>query len=190
MKSRKVEWLNGLLKFRCKATNCTYSLIHLFTYSLFFTVCCLLFTPAFAQETILQGGVSIDKVPKEFYGNWRVSSNLVSTNNEEVFKKTSVDLWNLSRKNDVITLENPFSGANASITIDEIKGNFIKFKKMGNYEKQKLTDIVKITLSKESFVGLNELKLDTISEIDGYVIKTQWAVYKLKGEKISGESIK
>lgn len=146
----------------------------------------------FAEEKAytLKAGVSIENVPKELYGTWRVSSKLTSTNNQGLFKESNVDLWNLSRTVNVITLDNPFSGAHASIMLDEVRENFIKFKKTGDYDGKKLTDTVQLTLSKESFTGLNNLKMDTISEIDGHVIKTEWATYRLKGEKISGESIK
>ena len=142
-----------------------------------------------AGNYTLQAGISIDKIPKEFYGTWRVSSKLISTNNDGIFKDHSVDLWNLSRKGNVITLDNPFSGAKASITVDEVKGQLIKFKKTGDYDSKKLTDAVQLTLAKETFSGVNNLKLDAVSEIDGHIMKTDWANYKLTGEKISGSSI-
>jgi len=143
-----------------------------------------------AQETVLKVGVSIDSVPKNLYGAWRVSSKLISTNSEGTFKENNIDLWNLSRVNNVITLDNPFSKAHASITLDEVSGGFIKFKKIGDYDNKKLTDTVELTLQKETFKGVNTLKLDTISEVDGHVLKTQWATYSIKGEKISGDNIK
>lgn len=150
------------------------------------TVCC-----AFADEAYtLKAGISIDKVPKEFYGTWRVTSKLISSSGEESFKQTSVDLWNLSRTGNVITLENPFSGAHASIIIDEVSDKLIKFKKIGDYDSKKLTDTVQLNLNKETFTGVNYLKLDTISEVDGHVIKSGNATYRLTGEKISGETIK
>ncbi|MDD3435775.1 MAG: hypothetical protein PHC64_01335 [Candidatus Gastranaerophilales bacterium] len=148
------------------------------------------FAPVFAETSVLKAGVSIDKVPKELYGTWRVSSKILSTNGEGLFKKDSVDLWNLSRAGDVITLDNPFSGAKASIIISNIDGNAIKFKKIGDYDGQKLTDTVQLVLEKDKFKGVNNLKLDTVSEIDGKAIQTKWATYSLTGEKISGESIK
>jgi len=52
-------------------------------------------------------------------------------NAEEIFKPKSVDLWNLSRAGNVITLDNPFSGANASIVINTVDGRTIKFKRIG-----------------------------------------------------------
>jgi len=152
---------------------------------LFLTVSCV-----FAGETVLKVGISIDKVPKELYGTWRVTSKLVSSNNQEIFKPDSVDLWNLSRSNNVITLDNPFSGAHASIILDEVSDKVIKFKKIGDYDNKKLTDTVQLILSKETFTGVNYLKLDTISEVDGHVIKSENATYRLTGEKISGASIK
>lgn len=138
---------------------------------------------AFAQETVLKTSISIDKVPKELYGTWRVKAKLVSTNNENIFKPSSTDLWNLSRVGNVITLDNPFSGAKASISIDEVNGKTIKFRKIGNYDDQKLTDTVELNLSTETFTGINNLKLDKAS-------KSDWATYKLSGEKISGDSVK
>ena len=151
----------------------------------------LLISSALAEETYtIKAGISLDKIPKEFYGTWRVTSRLDSSNSGEIFKEKSIDLWNLSRVGDVITLDNPFSGAKASITVDEVSDRVIKFKKIGDYDNKKLTDTVELTLGKETFTGTNRLKLDTISDLDGHVIKSEIAVYKLTGEKISGASIK
>lgn len=150
------------------------------------------FLAVYAEEAYtLKCGVSIDKVPKEFYGTWRVASELVSTNNEKIFKKNSVDLWNLSKSGDVITLDNPFSGARASITLDSVEGKLIKFKKQGDYDGKKLTDVVQLRLNGDYFSGENNLTLQTLSDIDNKtVIKTEKATYKLSGEKISGSTIK
>lgn len=151
----------------------------------------LLISSALAEETYtIKAGISLDKIPKEFYGTWRVTSRLDSSNSDAIFKEKSIDLWNLSRVGDVITLDNPFSGAKASITVDEVSNRVIKFKKIGDYDNKKLTDTVELTLGKETFTGTNRLKLDTISDLDGHVMKSEIAVYKLTGEKISGASIK
>lgn len=143
---------------------------------------------AFAKDMVLNAGISIDKVPQELYGNWRVKSQLISTNSEELFKENCVDLWNLSRVGNVLTLDNPFSGAHASIVISEVDGKLIKFQKIGDYDEKKLTDTVQLNLGTETFTGINNLKFDTIS--NGHVTKTEWATYKLSGEKISGTSVK
>lgn len=179
-REKKIKWLNGFIAAQ------------LLSCFLLFSFCILHFTSlnAFAQQTVLKAGVSIDKIPKEFYGTWRVTSKLLTSNNDVIFKDSSIDLWNLSRVNNVITLENPFSGAKASISVDEINGKQIKFKKIGDYEKgKKLTDIVELTLGKETFTGINKLKLDTISDIDSHVMKSDIATYKLSGEKISGTNV-
>lgn len=145
---------------------------------------------AFAADAVLKAGVSIDKVPKELFGTWRVSAKLTSTNADGLFKPRSVDLWNLSRVGDVITLDNPFSGANATVVISNVEGNAIKFRRTGNYGYKKLTDTVQLVLNKDQFKGVNNLKLETVTELDGHVMKTEWATYSLIGEKISGESLK
>lgn len=147
---------------------------------------------AFADENYtLKSSISIiDDIPKEFYGTWRVTSTLVSTNAEATFKEKNIDLWNLSRHANVITLDNPFSGAKASITIDNVENNLIKFKKRGDYDSKTLTDIVQLNLGKESFTGTNTIILETLSNVDKSVIKSERATYKLTGEKISGSNIK
>lgn len=142
------------------------------------------------QTYTLKTGIAIDKIPKGFYGTWRVTSILVTSTDEGLFKDSCVDLWNLSRVGNVITLDNPFSGAHASITVNEVSDRLIKFSKIGDFDGNKLTDTVELTLGAETFTGVNYLKLDTISEADGHVIKTNKATYKLSGEKISGASIK
>lgn len=143
------------------------------------------------QSYTLKAGVSmVDKVPKAFYGTWRVTSHLVTTNSHAAFKESSVDLWNLSRAGNVITLDNPFSGAKASIVVDEVTDKVIRFKKIGDYDGKRLTDIVKLQLNGDKFSGENNLILDTVSSVDNSVVKSERATYKLNGEKISGSSIK
>lgn len=140
--------------------------------------------------TTLKTGISLeDSLPEMFFGTWRVSSHLVSTNTPSKFKHDGVDLWNLSRENNVITLSNPFSGANAEISLQYVEGNKIRFTKKGDYDNMKLTDTVEIELSKDNFTGSNKLLLETLSAVDNSVIKTGIAVYNLRGEKISGSSI-
>ncbi len=140
------------------------------------------------QPKILTAGISLEKVPQDFYGTWRVKSVLVDTNSK-IFKEKNTDIWNLYRQNNVINLENPFSGAKASVTISELGVNYIKFTKTGNYDGKKLTDSVKLYLKNDTFTGYNDLKLDSINS-EGHVYKSERATYKLTGEKISGSSVR
>ncbi len=144
----------------------------------------------FAQEDVktLSATVSLnEQVPAALMGTWRVVSVLKETDSPVNFKKSGVDIWNLSRAGDVITLSNPLTGASASIEVSYINKNTVNFKKEGFYAKQNLTDTVEITLIGDSFQGINNLKLDTIK--DGVVMKEKTATYTLRGEKISGTSI-
>ncbi|MCI5888423.1 MAG: hypothetical protein MRZ62_02765, partial [Brachyspira sp.] len=77
---------------------------------------------AFAETpTVLKAGVSlVREVPPALMGTWRVAAALKSTDSPTNFKKTSVDIWNLSRNNDVINLSNPFTGATASINVSYV----------------------------------------------------------------------
>lgn len=143
-------------------------------------------TVSFAQ-TVLQGFV--EKIPDTFFGTWRVVSTRVDTNSPVYFKEKGVDLWNLSVDNGVIILSNPFSGASAEIKVEEASKNSVTFTKIGRYNNKILTDKVSITIDGDKFAGSDELKLDTISDIDGSIRKTETATYSVKGEKISGQSV-
>lgn len=142
------------------------------------------------ENYTLRAGVSlVEKVPNSFMGTWRVAAVIKSTDSPQNFKQTSIDIWNLSKNGSVINLSNPFTGASASINVSYADKNSIKFTKVGNYDNQKLTDTVEIRLNGDNFSGINTLTLVTYSDVDNSVIKTKQAVYRLKGDKISGSSI-
>lgn len=135
----------------------------------------------------LQAGISkIDMLPDDFFGCWRVVAKIDKQSGSVNFKPNTVDLWNLSRKADVINLNNPFTGASASVKLDYVEGNIIRFTKVGDYDNKKLTDTVDLKLNGNTFTGINTLKLETFSTYDNSLIKTDTALYILKGEKISG----
>jgi len=140
------------------------------------------------ETTLLKGSVT-SEVPSGFFGLWRVQAIRINTDSPATFKQKNTDIWNISQTNNVIKLCNPFTGANAEITIEKSQKDNITFRKQGKYGNKILTDIVKITINGETFEGKNELILKTISEIDKRVIKTETAEYKIKGEKVAGESI-
>ncbi len=146
---------------------------------------------AYAGEgVVLKTGISLDEmVPDKFFGTWRINSKLMETNAKGTFKNDTVDLWNISKSNSVITLDNPFSGAKASISIREVEGNKIVFEKEGRYDNKILSDTVELYLDEDTFKGYNYLKLNTVSEIDGRIMSTQTAKYSLIGDKISGYNV-
>lgn len=157
-----------------------------------FLVCAALMCPvlSYASEEIktLSAGVSLNaQVPLSLMGTWRVASVLKETDSPVNFKKNNIDIWNLSKSGDVITLSNPFTGATASIKVNYVSKNTVKFIREGYYDNQKLTDMVEITLNGDNFQGINILKLDTVK--DDVVMKEKTATYILRGEKISGTSI-
>ena len=144
--------------------------------------------PVYAKT--LSAGVSLtESVPASLMGTWRVASVLKETDSHPNFKKSGVDIWNLSKTGDVISLSNPFTGASASISVSYVNKNTVKFSKEGDYDRQKLTDTVEITLEGDKFNGINHLKLETISDVNNSVISVKTATYVLRGEKISGTSI-
>ena len=147
----------------------------------FISVICCSASFAHNETTVLSGEVTM--IPRTFYGTWRVVSSKIDSDSN-IFKEKSLDIWNLSRTGNVISLCNPFNGAKAEITIERVEANDIVFIKTGNYGKKILTDKVELSIANDSFTGINTIKLDTYS--DGKLIKTETATYKIRGEKIAG----
>jgi len=142
------------------------------------------------DNVVLKAGIALeDNVPDALFGTWRVQSKLVETNSKSSFKNDNVDLWNILRTNSVITLDNPFSGAKASISIKEVSDNRVVFEKEGRYDNKILSDTVELYLDDNQFKGYNYLKLSTVSEVDGHVMDVQTAKYSLIGDKISGYNV-
>ena len=149
----------------------------------------LLFAPCcctFADQNVFQAEISYaEKLPSNFFGTWRVKSVLSETDSPANFKKKNVDIWNISRQGNVISIKNPFSGAQVSINLNYADEDTIEFSKTSNYEGKRLTDTVKISIDGDSFLGENIILLETLSGVDGSVIKTATAKYSLIGEKIA-----
>ena len=145
--------------------------------------------PVLAEEFTLKAGVSVNDVPKAFFGSWRVIAKLEDTNSYGTFKPQSVDFWTLSRVGDKITLSNPFTGANADVSLRTVEGNLIVFTKKAPYDNKILTDTITLRISDNNFSGINTLSLESYSLVDNHIMKTETARYVIKGEKISGESV-
>lgn len=132
----------------------------------------------------LQAGVSVNEIPKDFFGSWQIVGSLEKTNSPKTFKGKSSDYWNLSRKGDVLYLENPLNGANAEVSVDNVEGNLVTFTRKVSYDNNKvLTDTVTLRIDGKKFTGLNNLKLEHYSLVDNHLIKTETALYKIIGNK-------
>ena len=150
---------------------------------------CLIFSLC-VQAEVFQAGVSVNDVPQALFGSWRVNGKLDKTNSFSTFKPQSADLWHLSREGDTIKLDNPFSGANAEISVNTVEGNLIVFTKKVPYNGNKvLTDTVSIRLEGSKFSGINTLILESYSLVDNHLMKTETATYLIQGEKISGDNV-
>ena len=146
-------------------------------------------TNVFAEEFTLKAGVSVNDIPKAFFGSWRVIAKLEDSNSYGTFKPQSIDFWTLSRVGDKVTLSNPFTGANAEVSLKTVEGNLIVFSKKAPYDNKMMTDTITLRLSDNNFSGINTLSLESYSLVDNHLMKTETARYVIKGEKISGESI-
>lgn len=158
-----------------------------FFISILFLLNMLFFAPIVHAE-VLQGGVSaIDMLPSEFYGTWSVISTRIETNNEELFKERTSDIWILQRVGDEITLTNPTTRATATISIDEVKDNKAKFSRTGGNRFTQETESAEITINNDSFSGVDSLEMKKFST-DNKLLENNVVKYKLEGKKISGRN--
>lgn len=136
---------------------------------------------------VLRAGVSLsDKVPQGFFGTWRIRSTITYTNNKDMFNEITTDFWNLSKVGDVITLTNPVSGAEASVTVEDVKGNQIKFTHTTKSKNAKMIETPTLTLNGENFYGTDKIVIEKYKY--GEKISTDVVVYSIKAQKISGSS--
>lgn len=147
---------------------------------------CLSVMPVFS--TVIVGNVSMtDKVPTEFFGDWKVVSYCTKSTDKEYFGSTSVDIWTLKRNGDTITLMNPLSGARADVTVDDVKGKTVKFEKKSYFPDEESLETPILTLQGDNFTGVDKISIKTFK--DGKLIKEDYVEYKVKGTKISGSPI-
>lgn len=137
---------------------------------------------------VIEGNVAMtDKVPKEFFGDWKVVSVCTKSTNKEYFDSKSVDIWTLKRTGDIITLMNPLSGARADITVNDVKGKTVKFEKRSYYPDEESIETPILTLQGDNFTGVDKISIKTFK--DGKLIKEDYVEYQVKGTKISGSPI-
>lgn len=147
----------------------------------------LFLIPSFALAMVIKGGVELSsQVPKGFFGTWQVTSVQTYTNNDKLFTGTSSDFWNLSKVNDVITLSNPVSGALASVSMDEVDGNKIKFTRTSSSKSEKVRETPTLTLEGENFYGTDKIIIEKYKF--GELVSTDIVEYKITGKKVSGDS--
>ena len=148
------------------------------------------FSVNFVQAETLKAGIELDNyVPETFFGTWRVAAKLVKTDSHKLFKDSTIDLWNISKSGDVITLENPVTNATASITVTKANNSSVTFEKVSGNDVKKMHDKVELNIRKDSFDGVNYITLKTYSADGKTVEKVETAKYSLYGEKISGLNV-
>ena len=142
-----------------------------------------------SADPVIKTGVSLENLPNAIFGTWDVVAQLEKTSDYSTFRVQTKDVWNLSRKGNVLTLENPFTRAKAEVKVNQIEGNVVVFTRNGTSDNHILRDTVTIRIDGNRFAGYDDLVYETVSLHDGHVLKRVTAKYLLKGTKISGMSI-
>ena len=156
----------------------------------FIAIIMAFFLIPFTSAAVIEGGISVEHIPKALFGSWRVNAKLDSTNAPQSFRGQSIDFWNLSRVGNTLKLDNPYTQAKAEVSVQTVEGNLVVFSKRLPYDNNKvLTDTVTLRLEDNKFSGINTLTLEYFSLIDNHLMKTETARYNITGEKIAGENI-
>ena len=147
---------------------------------------CMCVLPCFSQ--VIQGNISMsDRVPTEFFGDWRVVSICTKSTNKEYFDSKSMDIWTITRRGDVITLANPLSGARADVTVNDVKGKTVKFEKRTSFPDEESLETPILTIQGDNFTGVDKISIKTFK--DGKLIKEDYVEYQVRGTKLSGDPI-
>ncbi len=154
----------------------------------FITVSIFLMFLSVCNAEMIVGSVSMtDKVPTELFGEWKVVSVCTKSTDKEYFGTKSLDIWVLSRNGETITLKNPLSGARADITVNDVKGQTVKFEKKSYFPDEESTETPILTLQGDKFSGTDTILIKTFQ--NGKLIKEDYIEYQVKGTRISGVSI-
>lgn len=153
-----------------------------------FLILCISFCFAlYADAEVLKASISASEVSEGFMGTWHVTSKLVESTNAARFNPLSVDIWNLSRNGDTLTLENPVSGARSAINITEAKDKTLRFSRTAYDDGVVTVETPTLKLNGNIFFGEDIL---TIEQYEGTkLIKKDVVKYKLVGQKIAGENV-
>ncbi len=132
----------------------------------------------------LEGSVTKnDEVPEDFYGVWLVSAQQVSCTNPDLYNSTSVEVWTLTKNNNIIILTNPFSGASAAINVEEVQGNTVKFSRVSQEFDEIGYESPTLTINGETFEGVDEMVIKRVNHRQ--VLSEDIIKYRIKGKKIS-----
>ncbi len=152
-------------------------------------VICALFSGLLnkVQGQTIQGGISmLEKVPLGLYGVWSVTSIQTYTNDSEYLAPLGIDYWNIYRENDVLTLENPKTGAIASVTLNEVKNNTVKFTRKSLKNNEETIETPTITIEEEDFWGTDKIVVKKYK--NDILVKTSVIKFTIMGKKVGGTS--
>ena len=142
--------------------------------------------PIFAK--VISGGISLtDKLPTEIFGSWKVSAIQTYTNNSNKYRYLpSIEYWNIYKNDNVLTLENPQSGARASVTVKEVVNNTVSFTRESKKVDSEITETPTITIIGENFFGTDKMVIKNYK--NGELISTDVVEFTIRGQKTGGVS--
>lgn len=129
----------------------------------------------------------MDNLPTGLFGSWEVASIQTYTNNAALTAPPSIDYWNIYRNGDVLTLENPKTGAKASVTLNTVKENTVTFTRKKITQSEEVTETPTITILGENFTGKDRMVIKKYK--NNVPVKTSVVEFFIAGKKTGGNSV-
>lgn len=141
------------------------------------------------KTKVFNANISVSKdLPEEIYGEWRVASQTIETNNPDYRENIGLDNWIFARSGDKVTISNPKSGATSTITVNEVVGNKAKFTREKVTEDYIETENLEVIIEGAKFSGTDTQIIKHLNKDKTY--KTDVVKYRVVGKKISGSALK
>ncbi|MDH4379407.1 MAG: hypothetical protein QE263_05840 [Vampirovibrionales bacterium] len=124
------------------------------------------------------------QLPSEMYGQWSVTATLIKTSVPGPHTPVVNDVWNLVQAGDAVTLSNPNTGALATITVDQVRGNTATFNHKAVLRAGREYLVERPTLTVEGNRMHGTTTHQYVSMRNGQVVGMMSSLYAIEAEKL------
>lgn len=124
------------------------------------------------------------QLPSDMYGQWSVTATLIKTSVPGPHAPVVNDVWNLVQAGDAVTLSNPNTGAMATITVDQVRGNTATFNHKAVLRAGREYLVERPTLTVEGNRMHGTTTHQYVSMRNGQVVGLLSSLYTIEAEKL------
>ncbi|MDX2085039.1 MAG: hypothetical protein SFZ03_06600 [Candidatus Melainabacteria bacterium] len=139
-----------------------------------------------ARQTFTLSATVARYLPKAMYGQWSVTSQLVSSNQPDRLPPLIHNIWQLEQQGDDVILSNPENGASATVNVQAVSGNTATFYRLLESKRERLFEKPTVTVEGDRLFGTIEQRLERAS---GKGLEVMLATYRLEASRLSVPSV-